>query len=249
MSEKKKSFIGMMAPHVRDAAARTGLDPRLILAQSALETGWGGKAPGHNYFGIKSHNREGGQNLTTTEYVGGAPVKKVQSFREYSGPKESIQDYANFILQNPRYQEAMKAKSIEDQIKAIGSSGYATDPRYGKKLRAVALGIELPPEPPPENKPVTQEQRPVEQKQQAQPIEQPQPPEQEAEAVSYNQIDPRDEPVAFADGGPVVEKYHGTDVNNITAFDPSKSRTAKYHYLADQPETARNYGEHVYSVS
>ena len=55
MSEKKKNFIGMMAPHVREVAARTGLDPRLILAQSAVETGWGGKAPGHNYFGIKSH--------------------------------------------------------------------------------------------------------------------------------------------------------------------------------------------------
>jgi len=51
-----------------------------------------------------------------------------------------------------------------------------------------------------------------------------------------------------AEGGPVVEKYHGTDVNNLAAFDPSKSRTAKYHYLADRPETAQNYGEHVYSV-
>ena len=203
MSEKKKNFIGMMAPHVREVAARTGLDPRLILAQSAVETGWGGKAPGHNYFGIKSHNREGGQNFMTTEYIRGAPVKKVQNFREYSGPEESSRDYASFILENPRYQEAMKAKGIDDQIKAIGKSGYATDPRYGRKLRAVALGIELPPEPQPEDKPVVQEQRPVEQKEQAPPTEQPQPPEQEAEAVNYNQTDPRDEPVAFADGGEV----------------------------------------------
>jgi hypothetical protein len=203
MSEKKKNFIGMMAPHVREVAARTGLDPRLILAQSAVETGWGGKAPGHNYFGIKSHNREGGQNFMTTEYIRGAPVKKVQNFREYSGPEESSRDYASFILENPRYQEAMKAKGIDDQIKAIGKSGYATDPRYGRKLRAVALGIELPPEPQPEDKPVVQEQRPVEQREQAQPTEQPPPPEQEAEAVNYNQADPRDEPVAFADGGSV----------------------------------------------
>lgn len=248
MTEKKKNFIEMMAPYVREAGARTGLDPRLILAQSALETGWGGKAPGHNYFGIKSHSREGGQDFMTTEYIRGVPVKKTQNFREYSGPEESSRDYANFILENPRYKEAMSAKDMDAQIKAIGRSSYATDPKYGQKLRSIALGIELPPEQQPEDRPVAEEQRLVEQREQAQPTEQPPPPEQEAEAVNYNQIDPRDEPVAFADGGTVVEKYHGTDVNNITAFDPSKSRTAKYHYLADQPETARNYGEHVYSV-
>ena len=45
-----------------------------------------------------------------------------------------------------------------------------------------------------------------------------------------------------------VERFHGTDVHNLQKFDPSASRTAKYHYLADEPETAGAYGKHVYRV-
>jgi hypothetical protein len=124
----------------------------------------------------------------------------------------------------------MKAKGIDDQIKAIGKSGYATDPRYGRKLRAVALGIELPPEPQPEDKPVVQEQRPVEQREQAPPTEQPQPPEQEAEAVNYNQTDPRDEPVAFADGGAVDDFISHDDPRRQDNF----SNWFGYSHIVDQ---------------
>src|SRR6056297_2546264 len=109
---------------------RTGVDPNLVLAQAALETGYGRSAPGYNFFGIKSHGREGGQDLMTTEVEDGRTVQKRQSFRGYSDPSESFEDYASFLLANPRYEDVLEAGSLPEQIAAMGESGYATDPEY-----------------------------------------------------------------------------------------------------------------------
>jgi len=143
---KQDDFLGTLTPHVLKAAEQTGLDPRLILAQSALETGYGKGAPGHNYFGIKSHGREGGQQLQTQEYDPSRGMYGTrESFRAYQSPQESVQDYANFINQNSRYQKARQAQGLDAQIAAMGQSGYATDPRYGEKLGSIARNIEIDP--------------------------------------------------------------------------------------------------------
>lgn len=143
---KQDDFLGTLTPHVLKASEQTGLDPRLILAQSALETGYGKGAPGYNYFGIKSHGREGGQQLQTQEYD---PARGMygtrESFRAYKSPEESVQDYANFINQNSRYQKARQAQGLDAQIAAMGASGYATDPEYANKLRSIASNIEIDP--------------------------------------------------------------------------------------------------------
>jgi hypothetical protein len=49
-------------------------------------------------------------------------------------------------------------------------------------------------------------------------------------------------------GGKVVKGYHGSP-NDFDQFDPSMAKTAKYHYIAETPETARLYGKNVYHVS
>lgn len=138
-----QQFMDTMGPLALAISQQTGIDPRLVIAQSALETGWGQSAPGNNYFGIKSHGREGGNNLATTEVVNGQPVKINDSFRAYADPSESAADYANFLKTNPRYASVLNAKGLDDQIKAMGSSGYATDPNYAQKLQQIASGINM----------------------------------------------------------------------------------------------------------
>ena len=64
-------FYAQYIPYAQSVSQRTGLDPRLVLAQSALETGYGKSAPGMNFFGIKSHGRKGGNTLGTQEFEGG----------------------------------------------------------------------------------------------------------------------------------------------------------------------------------
>ncbi|MFG6573216.1 glycoside hydrolase family 73 protein [Sulfitobacter sp. 1A13353] len=125
-------------PHAQRVSARTGLDPRLVLAQAALETGYGKHAPDNNYFGIKSHGRKGGNSLQTKEFENGRMVTKAQSFRGYSDPGQSFDDYAAFLERNPRYKPVLAAGSLDDQIAAMGRSGYATDPNYASKLSKIA---------------------------------------------------------------------------------------------------------------
>jgi hypothetical protein len=123
-----------MMPYARRVSERTGLDPRLVLAQSALETGYGKSAPNSNYFGIKG----AGQVFPSEEFFGGKMVVEPSEFRAYENPQQSFDDYASFITGNKRYEPVLKAKTLSDQIAAMGASGYATDPNYGAKLSSIA---------------------------------------------------------------------------------------------------------------
>ena len=133
-----EQFQERFMPYAVAASQRTGLDPRLILAQSALETGYGRSAPNNNFFGIKSHGQSGGSNLMTQEFENGRMVDRSQSFRGYESPEQSFQGYADFILNNPRYGRVMEQGDLAGQIGAMGASGYATDPEYARKLASIA---------------------------------------------------------------------------------------------------------------
>lgn len=135
-------FYSTYLPHAQEASQRTGIDPRLILAQAALESGWGKHAPGNNMFGIKSHGQAGGNTLATTEYgANGQPYQTNASFRGYDSPGASFGGYADFMLANPRYKEMMGAQGLEAQAAALGKSGYATDPNYGASVLRIAQGF------------------------------------------------------------------------------------------------------------
>lgn len=140
----KQSFIQAMMPHAQRVSQQTGIDPRLVIAQAAQETGWGKSAPGGNFFGIKSHGRDGGQTVGTHEYVDGNRVSMQDSFRTYGGMGESADDYARFLQENPRYGEMLSAQGLDAQVDALGRSGYATDPNYANSIRSIASGIGIP---------------------------------------------------------------------------------------------------------
>ena len=143
--DEQGNFLKMMTPHALEVSKQTGLDPRLVLAQSALETGYGKSAPGNNYFGIKSHGAPGGQDLATTEVGPNGEYKTRDTFRTYGDPSESARDYAAFVTGNSRYQPVLNAQGLDAQIDAMGKSGYATDPDYASKLRRIAAGINVDP--------------------------------------------------------------------------------------------------------
>jgi len=141
MSPTQQAFVDLLMPHAIQAAARTGVDPRIIIGQAAIETGWGRHAPNNNYFGIKSHGQSGGAAMGTTEYVNGQPVRITDSFRQYASPGDSVAGYADFLLQNPRYRSMMAAQGIDAQLQELGRSGYATDPNYANPVGSIARQI------------------------------------------------------------------------------------------------------------
>jgi len=140
----KESFVTAMWPHAQRVASETGLDPRLVIAQAAQETGWGKNAPNNNFFGIKSHDRSDGARLSTKEHVNGQDVTIQDSFRTYGGMGESAADYAQFLKENPRYRSMLSSPDLDGQVAALGQSGYATDPNYASSVGSIARSIGAP---------------------------------------------------------------------------------------------------------
>jgi len=143
MNEAQQRFINQLYPHALEVSRATGVDPRIIIAQSAQETGWGRSAPNFNFFGIKSHGQPGGASLPTTEVGPSGAYKTNESFRRYGSVEESAKDYADFINRNPRYEGFRTAQGLDPQLAALQKSGYATDPNYSRAVGDIAKRINL----------------------------------------------------------------------------------------------------------
>lgn len=139
--ESKEEFIAAIYPAAVEVGRATGVDPRIIVAQAALESGWGKSAPNNNYFGVKSHGKGGGATMSTKEVVNGKVVTENASFRQYNSPADSVRGYGEFLMENPRYKRMREAESLEEQVRALGRSGYATDPAYADKIYSIATGL------------------------------------------------------------------------------------------------------------
>ncbi|MHA7879500.1 MAG: flagellar assembly peptidoglycan hydrolase FlgJ [Saccharospirillum sp.] len=142
------AFINRIAPYAEQAAAELGVDPRVLIAQAALETGWGQHmiqrddgGNSHNFFGIKADSRWQGDSAETLthEYIDGTAITLKDRFRAYNSPAESFSDYVRFLTDNPRYQPALaQAGSPEGYARALQQAGYATDPAYADKILRIA---------------------------------------------------------------------------------------------------------------
>jgi flagellar protein FlgJ len=143
----RSDFIRQMLPHAEKAARALGVDPHALLAQAALETGWGKSVPcnasgecSFNLFGVKAGAQWSGAtvNVPTLEFDEGIPVRKVERFRAYDSAADSFLDYARLIATSPRYENALGAGDVATFASALQQGGYATDPQYASKLVRVA---------------------------------------------------------------------------------------------------------------
>jgi flagellar protein FlgJ len=140
-----------MKPYAEKAASALGVDSSLLLAQAALETGWGSKmvknslGNSNNLFNIKADRSWKGDKVATQtlEFHGKTAVKESASFRSYSSFEDSFNDYVKFLNENPRYDTALQHQgNSENFIKGIHQAGYATDPNYADKVLRVKAKID-----------------------------------------------------------------------------------------------------------
>ena len=139
-SEQARNFIASILPSVQTAAKQLGVAPVAILAQAALETGWGQHTPGNNVFGVKAGGGWSGGTVQTLtrEFQNGVATVGSAAFRAYQNVAESVDNYAA-LLARPRYQAARdQGNDISAFATALQRSGYATDPNYASKLVAIA---------------------------------------------------------------------------------------------------------------
>ncbi|MCE8002377.1 flagellar assembly peptidoglycan hydrolase FlgJ [Billgrantia ethanolica] len=144
--EHVQRFMERLSAPAQAASRKTGVPAELILAQAALETGWGrheiATADGrnsYNLFGIKAGSSWQGRttDIVTHEYINGQRTRVVDTFRVYNSFEEAFTDYARLIGNNPRYAAVTTAGSAEQAARALQAGGYATDPAYADKLIAV----------------------------------------------------------------------------------------------------------------
>ncbi|EPR4992417.1 flagellar assembly peptidoglycan hydrolase FlgJ [Vibrio navarrensis] len=149
--DSPESFVQSMRPYAERAAKTLGVEPSLLLAQAALETGWGQKVvknarnSSNNLFNIKADRSWQGEQVRTQtlEFHDNTPVKETASFRAYSSFADSFNDYVAFLNQNPRYQVALQHNGDSEAfIRGIHRAGYATDPDYAEKVLSVKERIE-----------------------------------------------------------------------------------------------------------
>ena len=148
------SFITSLAEPITRIASRAGLPGTAILAQAALETGWGSQVihdasgrSSHNLFGIKASQDDGddaaagGVQIESREYVFGSWREERSTFRSYESFEDAVQDYVEMISANDRYREAAEVEDPATYARELHAAGYATDPNYAEKIAAIVERI------------------------------------------------------------------------------------------------------------
>ncbi|MCP4324405.1 MAG: flagellar assembly peptidoglycan hydrolase FlgJ [Alteromonadales bacterium] len=143
----QKSFIDRLMPYAKKVAKSLGISPAALVAQSALETGWGKKIingadnqSSFNLFNIKAHKNWQGEKVAkdSLEVEEGIGIKRRSDFRAYENFAQSFTDYGKFISGNQRYQEALQQGNDAGRyVEELQKAGYATDPQYAEKIKQI----------------------------------------------------------------------------------------------------------------
>lgn len=150
---KPEHFVKELMPHAQVISKQLGVKPEVLIAQSALETGWGKHtmrredgSVAFSLFGIKADHRWSGDTVQvpTLEFKNGQFQKEIAHFRAYDSVGEAVQDYANFIQGSSRYQDALNHNQDDAHyVKGLQKAGYATDPNYANKILNIVQGETL----------------------------------------------------------------------------------------------------------
>lgn len=148
--ESPEQFVEALMPLATSVAEEIGVDPKVLLAQAALETGWGKHliqrgdgGSSHNLFNIKADSRWNGDSVATNtlEFRGGVAQRERASFRAYEDYEQSFRDYIDFLKDSPRYQMALEsAADPYAYLSQLQQAGYATDPQYAQKISNILDG-------------------------------------------------------------------------------------------------------------
>lgn len=140
-------FVDTLRPLAARASAELGVTPDVLIAQAALETGWGRHTIAHadgrssnNLFAIKAGPGWAGDNVNvkTLEFINGRPIKVNARFRAYPDTAAAFDDYVHFLKGQPRYAAALNHDGDHRRfISELQRAGYATDPRYAQKILAI----------------------------------------------------------------------------------------------------------------
>lgn len=160
---KEADFFQKYYEYALQSEKMTRIPALFTLAQSALETGWGKKAPANNMFGVKADKNWTGKRVLvdTDEYftTPDMPFPEIMSiewvpalgkykyrvkdwFRAYDAPSDSFNDRAQFLLRK-RYEKAFfHVPNPYKFAQEVALAGYATAPNYYAILASIISKLE-----------------------------------------------------------------------------------------------------------
>ena len=138
----QEKYIEKYAPLAVSEMYRSGVPASITLAQGLLESGNGQSElarKSNNHFGIKCHNNWKGGRVYHDDDAKG------ECFRKYNHPSESYRDHSDFLRYRDRYKFLFDYRITDYKSWAYGlkKAGYATDPKYPKKLIALIEDYDL----------------------------------------------------------------------------------------------------------
>ena len=147
--ENVQSFLNTIGPVAQQVAQENGIYASVMIAQAALESGWGNSAlstQGHNLFGVKWNETGNYVTMPTQEYYGGQWHTINAKFQSYNSYYDSLTGYAQLIKNN--FPNSTRANAATPQIAAANLKNgvygsYATDPNYANSLDRMISDYEL----------------------------------------------------------------------------------------------------------
>jgi len=149
---RPQEFVDRVWAQADEASRTTGIPARFMVAQAALETGWGRAElrhadgrPSYNLFNIKAGANWKGPvvEVPVTEYANGRKHTEIARFRAYGSYEEAFRDYANLLQNSPRYAAVLGQTDAKGFARSLQQAGYATDPMYADKLARIIDGKTL----------------------------------------------------------------------------------------------------------
>lgn len=160
-----KEFIKQYKPFALETERKTGISHLFTLAQAALESRWGERAEGNNFFGIKAkattslpnkqlwvtkeelavpNSNKFPEVLSITKLSNGKYLYRVKDwFMKYITPEEGFSAHSQFFFINKRYAKALLVRNDPYKFaEEVAKAGYATAPDYAKILKDVIRTIE-----------------------------------------------------------------------------------------------------------
>ena len=146
-------FAKAIWSYAEQAAKKLNVPPVALVAQAALETGWGKHvmqrpdgSSSFNLFGIKASRNWSGDSVVkpTIEFSDGVAEKRFERFRSYTDFADTFDDYVDLISGHPRYATVRDSGNDSSGFaQALQESGYATDPDYAKKITNIIDGTTM----------------------------------------------------------------------------------------------------------
>lgn len=144
--QKKIDFFNQVAAPAVVAAEKLGMDPKLLMSQAALESGWaqsGLAKQAKNLGGVKAKGDQPYVEMESPEGYGKTRRIEKSRFAAYPSMDAFFQEWPKTFAQ-PRYAQAIKEKSPEGYARGMGRAGYYTEnpDKYARLMKSIYRDID-----------------------------------------------------------------------------------------------------------